>query len=208
MNLGQVFQVTVARRPSANAIVDGDTVRTYAQWLAEVQRVAGGLAALGLVSGDHLTTVIKNRYELATLYWACHWLGLVYTPLNWRSTAEEIAYCLTNAEARAVAYEGVAEEAVHRAQRIAGMETLPRIAVAGAKADGARTWVNLLDASPIASPTSGDERSACMMLYTSGTTGRPKGVPRSHGNERNAAVSHIAHNRYEFGETSDRKSVG
>jgi 2-furoate---CoA ligase len=202
MNLGQAFQVTVARRPGARAIVDGNLVRTYAQWLAEVQRVAGGLTALGLSSGDHLVTVIKNRFELATLYWACHWLGLVYTPLNWRSTAEEIAYCLTNAEARAVAYEGVSQDAVHRALGIAGMPSLPRIAVGDARPDGATTWVDLLAAQPIATPSSNDERAICMMLYTSGTTGRPKGVPRSHGNERNAAVSHIAHNRYQFGETA------
>ena len=202
MNLGQAFQTTVARRPAARAIVDGDTVRTYAQWLIEVQRVAGGLAAMGLAGGDHLVTVIKNRYELATLYWACHWLGLVYTPLNWRSTAEEIAYCLTNADARAIAYEGGSEASVRRAQTVAGMEAVPRIVVAGAKADGATTWANLLDATPIAAPTDDDERAICMMLYTSGTTGRPKGVPRSHGNERSAAVSHIAHNRYEFGESA------
>ncbi len=202
MNLGQAFQFTVARRPAAKAIVDGDCARTYAQWLADVQRVAGGLNAIGLQRGDHLITVIKNRYELATLYWACHWLGVVYTPLNWRSTAEEIAYCLTNADARAIAYEAVSEDAAHRAQDIAGMPALPRIAVAGARVDGATAWASLLEAPLVAAPTSDDERAMCMMLYTSGTTGRAKGVPRSHGNERSAAVSHIAHNRYEFGETA------
>ena len=202
MNLGQAFRITVARRPGAKAIVDGNQVRTYAEWLSDIQHVAGGLATIGLTSGDHLITVIKNRYELTTLYWACHWLGLVYTPLNWRSTAEEIAYCLTNADACAVAYEDVSQDAVHRALGIAGMDALPRIAVADARPDGATRWVDLLAAAPIASPSLVDERAICMMLYTSGTTGRPKGVPRSHGNERNAAVSHIAHNRYEFGETA------
>ncbi len=205
MNLGQAFQITVARNPGALAIVDGDTRRTYRQWQDDVERVAGGLAKLGLVAGDHLLTVLKNRYELTSLYWACHWLGLIYTPLNWRSTADEIAYCVENAEARAIAFEGVSEEAARQALDKAGMSAVPRIRVAASlgessRADDAIAYATLAAASPIARPVDIDERAICMMLYTSGTTGRPKGVPRSSANERNAAVSHIAHNRYEFGE--------
>lgn len=200
MNLGQAFRSTAARRSDVTAIIDGDIVRTYEEWHLDIQCVAGSLAAMGLSNGHHLITVIKNRYELATLYWACHWLGLVYTPLNWRSTAEEIAYCLTNADARAVAYEGVSQEATHRALDIASLGALPRIAVADARPDGATTWTDLFSGASVACPSGNSDREICMMLYTSGTTGRPKGVPRSHGNERTAAVSHIAHNRYEFGE--------
>jgi 2-furoate---CoA ligase len=202
MNLGQAFAATAARRPSAVALVEGDTRRTYAQWLGDIQRAAGGLAALGLHAGDHVVFALKNRYELATLYWACHWLGLIYTPLNWRSTAAEIAYCLGDAEARAVALEGASESAVRGALAIAGMEHLPTIAVADAKGEATTTFAALLAAPPIPTPAALDEHAICMMLYTSGTTGRPKGVPRSHVNERTAAVSHIAHNRYEFGEVS------
>lgn len=200
MNLGQAFQVTVARNPHALAIVDGDLRRSYRQWQDDVERVAGGLTRLGLAPGDHLVTVLKNRYELSTLYWACHWLGLIYTPLNWRATADEIAYCLENAQARAVAFEGVSEAAARAALDQAGMAQVLRISVADAHRDDATAYATLAAATPIAQPTDLDERAICMMLYTSGTTGRPKGVPRSSANERNAAVSHIAHNRYRFGE--------
>jgi len=198
MNLGQAFAATVARNPGTMAIVDGDRRRTYGEWLGEVTRAAGGLVRLGLASGDHVVTVVKNRHELATLYWACQWLGLVYTPLNWRSTAAEIAYCLADAEARTIAYEGVSQEAALQALDQAGLAAIPRIAIADAKADGGTRYDDLVSGGDVPRPTKVDERAICMMLYTSGTTGRPKGVPRSHGNERNAAVSHIAHNRYAF----------
>ena len=199
MHLGRAFAAAVARRPGATAVVDGEIRRTYREWFDDSARVAGGLAALGLRSGDHLVCLLKNRYELTVLYWACHMLGLVYTPLNWRSTGPELAYCLGDADARAIAYEANSEAAAHEAlvQR-PGMIT---IGVAGAE-QAVMGFDRLVAGEPLRVMAESDERDICMMLYTSGTTGRPKGVPRSHANERAAAVSHIAHNQYAFGEVS------
>src|SRR5438552_2373030 len=66
--------------------------------------------------------------------------------------------------------------------------------------DGER-FETLLQASPIPGPSSPNEFSTCLMLYTSGTTGRPKGVPRSHRAELSASVSHIAQNQYRQGDS-------
>ena len=94
MDLGTAFAISMRRQPDAIAVVDGDRRRSYAQWDAEIRAAAGGLARSGLKAGDHFAVVMRNRYEMATLYWASHMLGLIFTPISWRGSLDEIAYCL------------------------------------------------------------------------------------------------------------------
>ena len=99
MDLGTAFACSVARAPGADALVDGDVRRRYAEWYGEIRAVAGGLQRMGLRAGDHFVVVMRNRHEMATLYWASHMLGLIFTPVSWRASAEEIGYCIEDAEA-------------------------------------------------------------------------------------------------------------
>src|SRR5215813_2169290 len=108
MDLGTAFACSVAREPGAEAIVDGGRRRTYAAWYGEIRAAAGGLNRMGLEAGDHFVVVMRNRHEMATLYWASHMLGLIFTPVSWRASAEEIAYCIEDAEAVTIAYDGAA----------------------------------------------------------------------------------------------------
>jgi 2-furoate---CoA ligase len=201
MDLGSAFAVSVLRQPRQEAIVDGDRRRTYAAWYDEIRAAAGGLAQMGLRGGDHLVVVMRNRYEMATLYWACHLLGLIFTPVSWRASAEEIRYCLVDAEAAAVAFDRAAGDAV-AATAAALFRLAPEriIVAADGKGDGT-TFARLLQAPPVAGPARVGEHTTCLMLYTSGTTGRPKGVPRSHRNELAASISHIAQNQYRQGDS-------
>ncbi|MGH8634303.1 MAG: AMP-binding protein, partial [Burkholderiales bacterium] len=105
LDLGRTFLQSVERSPRATAVVDGDQRLSYAQWLEKVCRVAGGLAGLGLKHGDHLLVVMQNRWEMATLHWASQFLGVVVTPLNWRAKPDEVEYCATDADCRAIVYE-------------------------------------------------------------------------------------------------------
>src|SRR5215207_5235976 len=195
MDLGRAFAVSVRRHPGAEAIVEGNCRRTYAAWYAEIKAAAGGLKEMGLKAGDHLVVVMRNRYEMATLYWACHLLGLIFTPVSWRASAEEIKYCLEDAEAAAVAFDGAAGRAAPEA--VAGLKLDPRRVLIAADGHGdGEPFETLLRAAPVAGPTGPDEFTTCLMLYTSGTTGRPKGVPRSHRAELTASISHIAQNQY------------
>jgi 2-furoate---CoA ligase len=120
MNLGEVLYRHMLRDPRAEAVVDGELRRDYAGWYAEIRAIAGGLQARGLKTGDHFVTILSNRYETATLYWACQMLGLVFTPFNWRASADEIAYVLKDADTVAVAFEAATRETTGAAIAIHG----------------------------------------------------------------------------------------
>src|ERR1700736_4990450 len=179
MDLGSAFAVSVKRQPDAVAVVDGARRRTFAQWDAEIRAAAGALARMGLRAGDHLAVVMRNRYEMATLYWASHMLGLIFTPISWRGSLDEIAYCLEDCEARAVAYDDAAGSSPAEAGGRLADGGARQIVAADGKGDGIRCE-KILEASPVGGPAATDPTATCLMLYTSGTTGRPKGVPRSH----------------------------
>jgi 2-furoate---CoA ligase len=195
LDLGRTFLQSVERSPQALAVVDGDQRLTYAQWHSRIQGLAAGLAALGLVRGDYLMVMLQNRLEMATLHWACQFLGVVMTPLNWRANAEEIDFCALDAGARAVVIEPCSEAAV-AASSIASR--LPRIAVGAAA--GTVCFDELCATTPRGAIVQADSADMSLMLYTSGTTGKPKGVPRRHRAERAAALGHVAQNLYRRGE--------
>ena len=199
-DLGRTLLASVERNPQAPAVVDGELRLTYAQWLDRIERVAAALASVGLGHGDHLVTVLSNRFEAATLHWACQMLGVVVTPLNWRATRDDIEYCLRDADARAIAYEGLTQAAARGAPQA---EKIVRIAVGEATADaGTHAFAAMLDAPPDRRGPQARADDTSVMLYTSGTTGRPKGVPRRHRQERAAAVAHVAQNFYARGEVT------
>ena len=196
LDLGLSFVASVARDPHALAIADGDRRLSYADWYRKISALVAGFDAIGLKAGDHLVTALQNRWEAATLHWACQLAGIVITPVNWRSTASELDFYLEDADARAMAYEAVSAAAV-TASGVA--QHLPRIALdATAPSDiGFADLIasNAADASPRV-----DAEAWSVMLYTSGTTARPKGVPRRQRAERAAGLAHVAQNLYAHGE--------
>jgi 2-furoate---CoA ligase len=201
MDLGTAFAISARRQPDAVAVVDGAHRRTFAQWDAEIRAAAGALARMGLKAGDHLAAVMRNRWEMATLYWASHMLGVIFTPVSWRGSLDEIAYCLEDCEAVAVAYDGAAGSSPAAAAARLAIDPRRQIVAADGKGDGIR-FETLLDGTPVAGPAAPADTATCLMLYTSGTTGRPKGVPRSHCAELAAGVSQVAHHQYRMGESS------
>jgi 2-furoate---CoA ligase len=197
LDLGTSFLASVARDPDAPAIVDGDLRLSYRDWYRRISSLVAGLDELGLEPGDHLVTVLQNRWEAATIHWACQFAGIVITPLNWRATADELDFCLGDAEAKAIVYEGVSAEAVRAS---AQAQARSRIAVALASADLARPDDIAFDALVGKTAENVEPRAGAddwsVMLYTSGTTARPKGVPRRQRAERAAALAHVAQNLY------------
>jgi 2-furoate---CoA ligase len=194
LDLGTSFLTSVARDPNALAIVDGNVRLSYAQWYRRISALVKGFDGMGLKAGDHLVTALQNNWQAATIHWACQFAGIIITPLNWRSTAEELDYCLDNAEAKALVYEAVSAEAVG-ASAEANKRQKISVGVPGDVAFEALVAGDALDARPRA-----NAEAWSVMLYTSGTTAQPKGVPRRQRAERAAALAHVAQNLYRSGE--------
>jgi 2-furoate---CoA ligase len=198
LDLGTTFLQSVERSPYALALVDSGVRLTYAQWHEQIARTVAGLQRLGLGRGDRLLSVLQNRHQAATLHWACQFLGAVIVPLNWRAKADEIDYCLADAEAGAVFFDASSEEATRAS---GGARALPRVGVGPLEGkDATCDWDALLAGPAAPLQSAADAEDLSLMLYTSGTTGKPKGVPRRHRQERAAALAHVAQNLYRRGE--------
>jgi 2-furoate---CoA ligase len=169
---------------------------SYAEWLEKIRRLVTALDELGVRRGDHLVAMLQNRWEMATLHWACQLAGIIITPLNWRAKKDELDYVLGDADARALVYQDVSAEAAASADRA---RSIPRVTVGGTDGGTARFEV-MLDCAPADNVPRASADDLSLMLYTSGTTGRGKGVPRHHRAERTAAVAHVAQNQYRYGE--------
>jgi 2-furoate---CoA ligase len=179
MNLAASLEAAAARTPEQESVVQAGGVRlTYAGLRDRAARLAGGLASLGVGRGERLAAVLDNRSEMVELYWAAQWLGAVYVPLSWRLAAEEIDYCVGDAGAQAVA----------------------RLADDGAVSVGDTRFEALLASDPHPGELDLDEREPSLILYTSGTTGRPKGVPRSHRADRAGGLSQALQHGLRFGD--------
>lgn len=196
LDLGTSFLASVARDPEALAVVDGDLRLTYRQWYRRISALVAGFDALGLKPGDHLVTLLQNRWEAATIHWACQFTGIIVTPLNWRSTADELDFCVDDAEAKAIVYEEVAAEAVNSSR---AARTRQRIVVGSPRLDEL-AFAKMVEGSAVDAQPRVDAEAWSVMLYTSGTTARPKGVPRRQRVERAAALAHVAQNLYWHGE--------
>jgi 2-furoate---CoA ligase len=197
LDLGTSFVASVARDPNALAIVDDGVRLTYAQWYARISSLVASFDRMGLKPGDHLVTVLQNCEAAATLHWACQLAGIVVTPVNWRAKADELDFCIENSESCAVAYQDVSAQAVEQSKRAS---TLPRIYAGGGEAVGASSFERMVAEPAVDATPRVSAEAWSIMLYTSGTTSKPKGVPRRHRAERAAGIAHVAQNLYRRGE--------
>jgi 2-furoate---CoA ligase len=200
MILRDMLEFAAARYPENLAIVDGDRRYTYAEWDERVSTIANALRSLGVGKGDRVVQVIKNREENCAIHMACQKLGSVNTPINFRWASGEIEFCVNDAEARLVVIEEATAERVLSARD--EFDSDPRMLFVGPDTpDGVDSFDEAVAAAESSRPSEKiEETDTGLMLYTSGTTGRPKGVPRSQRAEYAATVGHIVEHRYSLGE--------
>ena len=197
LDLGASFVASVSRDPDALAIVDGGKRLTYAEWYRVISSTASAMEAAGLRSGDHLVTLLQNRWEAATLHWACQLTGVIITPVNWRAKSDELDYVVQDCGARMIAFEAASAVAVAGS---AACQHLPRICVGMPAGTPGTEFADIVSRAAAPAKPRVNAEAWSLMLYTSGTTAKPKGVPRRHRAERAAAVAHVAQNLYGHGE--------
>jgi long-chain acyl-CoA synthetase len=158
----------------AVALPDGSRV-TFGELLNRNNQVVHGLRALGLEVGDTIATVLPNGLPMIELYLACFDAGFYITPINHHLVGPEIAYIVNDCEAKAViAHEQFADE-VGRAAADIAVPAQARFSIGSI--DGFRPYAELTDGQPDTQPE--NRTAGAAMHYTSGTTGRPKGVKRA-----------------------------
>ncbi|HTO53203.1 MAG TPA: AMP-binding protein [Myxococcota bacterium] len=169
---------SIARKsPDKPALIygNGETVETFGQLEQRSRRIGQLLRKLGLEPGDGIAVYLANDDEFFDLYWACHRVGLFFTPVNWHLQEDEIQYIVDNCDAKLLfahaRFGELAQRVAARAPKVEG-----RYSVGGA-IPGFRSLAEALADLPEDAPLA-DELEGSVMLYSSGTTGKPKGVRR------------------------------
>ncbi|MFE0361420.1 acyl-CoA synthetase [Streptomyces griseoaurantiacus] len=168
------------KTPRRTAIVHEDTHLTYRDLHERVLRLAHALRALGVARGDRVAYLGPNHPSFLETLFATGVLGAVFVPLNTRLAAPELAYNLSDSGSTVLVH--AAGHAGTAAAAGAEAPALHRITL-GPAAEDALGYEELLagaPADPLDEPVGPDE--PCMIMYTSGTTGRPKGAVLSHAN--------------------------
>ena len=163
------YAMTAPDRP---ATIDAGTgaIRTFRELDERANRVAHALRAAGLQTADHIAVVMDNRLEFLDVLWGAMYAGLYYTPVNWHLAADEVAYIVEDCGASALVVAADATDAVGSLGRDSRRLQL----ALGGDVPGFDDFETVLAAQPTDPIADGAEGS--WMFYSSGTTGRPKGI--------------------------------
>ncbi|HET7341982.1 MAG TPA: AMP-binding protein [Methylomirabilota bacterium] len=165
-----------AAHPERAAVIDGERAVSWRQYDDARNRLAGALAGLGVGGGEHVVVYAHNAYEVLLAGAVVRALGAIAVPMNHRLTAEEVAYILDDSDAVALVAGDAFLPIVERVRDAA--PRLRHVILLGAER---RPWARHLDdllASGSPAPVAAPPGLGGSMVYTAGTTGKPKGARR------------------------------
>ena len=184
-SLFAIFERSLAADPDGMALIDPDDRLTYAQVAARVERLAANLATYGINARDRVALLLGNGAPFVIALLACTRLGAIAVPLNVREQQDGLAYMLLQSGSRLLIYEA------ELAPRLPDLGALPlpggRVGVEGHTFDALLGQNPHTDAPPVHRPA---EEDVALILYTSGTTGRPKGAMLTHLNVAHSVTSY------------------
>jgi acyl-CoA synthetase (AMP-forming)/AMP-acid ligase II len=192
--------------PDAEAITYGPRTFTWSEWDDRVRRNAGGLQALGIGRGDVVAFLDKNHPACVETSLGAGSLGAANAIVNWRSAGDEVDYAVNDCGAKVLFVGTELMPTVEKIRdRLTKVEKVIEVTPDGTgngEGDEYEAW--LAASTPVSRPDDVTPEDVCLVMYSSGTTGRPKGVMLTHRN----MVSHTknAHDGWSF-EPGDRCMV-
>ncbi|MDA8346091.1 MAG: class I adenylate-forming enzyme family protein [Thermaerobacter sp.] len=180
LTMGEALATNALRYRDKTALVFDEDRLTYGQFNDRVNQAANLLLALGLSKGDHVAILLPNSLEYAELYFACARMGAVAVPINLRLAPAEMAYVLAHSDSRLLVGYGPLLQAAFAAGMKPG-GSLEKVLTVEPGPDGVPFYTTLRDQQPATDPEIPVlEEDPWVLVYTSGTTGKPKGALRSH----------------------------
>lgn len=181
--LGDLLRRSAARAPEKPALICGETIWTYAQFNAIVDRLAAGLASHGVVKGERVAILARNSHAFAALRFALARLGAVLVPINFMLKPDEVAYILTHAGARLLATDSglapLARAAKALVPAIEQLIWLPSEGPSERQADMIDFGALTTSRGPVPDVAL-DSTDLAQIVYTSGTESLPKGAMLTH----------------------------
>ncbi len=176
------FEVVVAahalRHPDRLAVVTHDRRLTFSELVQGYRRIAAGLARMGVTAGDRVAIYLPNCVEYIKTLFGCLALGAVAVPVSTWLTPKELHFCCKDSKAKAVIFGRDHAKAVVNALADLAIEQI----VVGDRSPGVTPFDELASSEISALPEIPTDQDECLLLYTSGTTGRSKGVIITHAN--------------------------
>lgn len=184
-DLNTMVQQTVAHNRDGEALVCDDLRLTYGQLDDQVAAVAAGLAGLGLTKGDRVALLLANGPEFLIVLLASLRIGAIAVPINVREQTPELKHILNDCGATVLVHDAAIAERLPLAEDLPALQH--RLSVGGA-ATGSQAYEALAASDASLAPVEIDEEDTAVILYTSGTTGRPKGAMLTHLNIIHSAM--------------------
>ncbi len=182
MSLTQSIHKGRREKADETAAICGDERRSWAELAGRIERLAGALAALGVAPGDRVGMMALNSVRYLEYFYGCWWTGAVVNPVNIRWNPHEVAYSLDDCDTRVLIVDDAFAPLVPQLRQLSRSLRTVVFCGRGAAPEGALDYEALLaEAAPRDDLRRGGTDLAAVM-YTGGTTGRPKGVMLGHDN--------------------------